>query len=373
MTSSIRNFIVIFLVALLLFGAMGHYIVNNAIPALLNTDDSSEAEASENASSDDSSDASGSASESSQGEIPSEHSDYTCVFLGTDVNGVLCSVNLAHVNDGYKTYVFSAIPPSIKVENKSGISPLADIYKRYGAIYTVQKLEAMTGFKIDHYAIVSASKTTAEPSDEPSVTDYDLIKLFNEVGGISCSIKEDIVYTNPDYVMPETSESSAEPGESSADEPSLETSEEITSDPLDDESSVLTSEPEMPNESSEEPLPQEMLITIPAGVYYINADNYTTIMDSAINPYISDVFKNLFTRIFTNAGLAKNTEKQNAYLKRLEYDNFYDEKRALAETMLFKYGASDYKQIEIDYPTKGIGTADWEQAVRLYRNAVKSN
>lgn len=367
MTSSIRNFIIIFLVTLLLFGALGHYIVNDAIPALLEAPASTESgvgssdvpDSSNNGTSDDSENSDSETSESI------ESNSYTCVFIGTDINGVLCSVNLAHVDDGYKTYIFSSIPATVKVENKSGISLLSDIYKRQGAVYTVQKLEAMTGFSIDHYAIVSASKGRgSQTTESPSAKNYDLLALFNEVGGISCSIKEDVIYENPNYI-PETSELPSE----STDESSSESSQDPD---LDISAEETTEAPTQSTESSEEAVLQEMYITIPAGIYYINQDNYATLMDSSVNPYIGDIFKNLFNRVFTNASLAGNTDKQNAYLRKLEYDNFYDDKRPLAETLLFKYGSSDYKQIDIEYPIKGLGTADWEQAIKLYRNAVKA-
>lgn len=367
MTSSIRNFIIIFLVTLLLFGALGHYIVNDAIPALLEAPASTESDVGSSDVSDSSNNGTNDDPKNPDGETSEsiESNSYTCVFLGTDINGVLCSVNLAHVDDGYKTYIFSSIPATVKVENKSGISLLSDIYKRQGAVYTVQKLEAMTGFNIDHYAIVSASKGgDGQTSVPPSAKDYDLLTLFNEVGGISCSIKEDIIYANPDYI-PETPELPSE----STDESSVESSREAN---VELSATETTEVPPQSAESSEEVLPEGMHITIPAGIYYINQDNYATFMDSSVNPYIGDIFKNLFNRVFTNASLAGNTDKQNAYLRRLEYDNFYDDKRPLAETLLFKYGSSDYKQIDIEYPIKGLGTADWEQAIRLYRNAVKA-
>ncbi len=337
--SGLRNFIVIFLIALIGFGVAGHFLATSIIPSLISGD--GDTEISDDNTTSEESGISGIESEES---VPAKESGegYSFAVLCLDLKEELSSVFFVHTNDGYETCVYTTIPGKIPLENNGAESTLARIYKDNGAEFFLEKLRFITGYQIDGYAVLNAVDTTGNGR---SITD--LATHLN----YTCKITVPFSYPNPNYIEP--SLDSSEVFEDSSTEAStdesfdFETSEELISE---DETSA-------PDTSSE-------FIVIQPGDYALNGfiplngqadklQNYLVLLESQYNIYAHEIYTDVLKKVFVEKAYGTDS-KAFDYFSVLKIDK---------ETAM-KHLFNDFEKFEYKYPE----TAEaWNEAVAALR------
>ena len=329
MFSGLRNFIVVFLIALLCFGVAGHFLALNIIPSLIEGDgeESSHEEISDESPSQslDESTYSGAVKESGE--------SYSFAVLCLDLDGELSGIFFMHTNEGYKTCVYTTVPGATPLENNGAESTLARIYQANGIEFLLEKMKYITGYTIDGYAVLNAVDTTGNGR---SITD--LATYLN----YTCKITVPFSYPNPNYIDP-----SLQPDDSSS-EISEDSSVEFT------ENSTETTEPDTSSE----------FIVIPAGDYALNGfvplagqaeklQNYLVLLNSQYNIYAHNIYTDVLELIFIDKN-NYDTDKIFAYFSEYEID------RDIASKHLF----NNFDKYEYRYPE----TAEaWNEAVAALR------
>lgn len=335
MFSGLRNFIIVFIVSLLCFGVIGHFLSKDIIPNLIkgdiselvSEDDNSHGSTSENPNDDNSDD-----KKKENGE------SYSFAVICLDLEDKLSSVFFIHTNEGYETCVYTTIPGKIPLENNGADSTLERIYattKDEGVDFFLEKLKYITGYKIDGYAMLNAIDVTGNGR---SITDLSTYLNY------TCKVTVPFSYPNPNYIDPSDSEA---PSIDSSDDSGA--APEISDDISDDTSNVDTS-----NE----------FINIPAGDYALNGfmpligqaeqiRNYQVLLDSRYNVYAHEIYTGVLKRIFSAKTSSVDAKVFN-YFSVVEMDK---------ETA-YKHLFNTFDKYEYKYPENAEG---WNEAVAALR------
>ncbi len=322
MLSGLRNFIIVFLIALLGFGVIGHILANSTIPSFVEGNGDNE----------ESSDVSNefvSVEDSSKDESVSKESGetYSLAVLCVDLDKALASVFFVHTNDGYETCVYTSVSGKAPIENNGAQSTLSKIYADNGTDYLITKLKFVLGYDIDGYAVLDAVDASGKGR---SITE-----LATELSYV-CNIKVPFNYPNPNYVAPPISLPNEETSEISEEG----ISEDISGDGTDNNG---------------------RFINIPAGSYALNGTmvltgptdkipNYQVLLDSNYNIYAHEIYEAVLEKFFFESKSTNNFK----YFSMISFDK--DD----ASEKLF----TDFKCYKYDYPDN---TEAWNEAVAALR------
>ncbi|MBE6677914.1 MAG: hypothetical protein E7597_03870 [Ruminococcaceae bacterium] len=313
MSSALRNFIVTFILFLIIFGIGGHVLATNVIPSII----SSEANAD---SSDDNTDNNENVNlpeENLSDENNSTNDDfdsskicdtYTIAFFGLGVNEELVEIYLIHINKDYKTSTSVSIPGSSTAE-VGGFS-FEDLYRKNGAEFLVNKLLYLTGYTIDDYACLKAVDRNGRGH---SITDLSKRYTFNY------RVNEAFEYPDPSY------ESYREQMENN----------EVLSDEESDEVS---------SEESTEPIIRNEYFSVEPGNYALHGitngiNNYAILLDSEYNPNAYAIYEDFFKRIVNNLSSKDSIDDQAALFRCFDNKTFSVDNYAGTDVAnyLFKY------------------------------------
>lgn len=334
MVSGIRNFVVTFFLFLVVFGIIGHFVVNDVVPALIEGDseESLPEESGDGNVSDTSESESVSVPESS--EAVSGNS-YTFAFICLGLEEELVGVYLTHVNDGYETCVSAILPGTAKTEITG--STLAQIYRLKGKEFLIEKIRYLTGLKVDDCATLHSVDTNG--------TGRSITELSNYLD-YRYRINTAFEYPNPLY-KPEAPEDSGEVSEESGEssEESVDSGEDIT---------------------------KKEFITIPAGSYSLKGitegiQNYRLLLDPKYNPEAHSICQELLTQMLADTSMVGNSSKQATVM------NFFK------DLSFSKYESSDaakYLFNSFDKETfvcNGGAGAEWDVAKDHFKTLEKGN
>ncbi len=333
MFSGLRNFIVVFLVALLGFGVAGHFLAVEIIPTLIKGDNTSDISVDESSNDELSSDYESTESQP----IRESGEQYTFAVLCIDLEEELSCVYFIHTNEGYETCTYTTLSGKLPVENNGAESTLARVYKDNGADFFVNKLNYITGYTVDGFAILDAM--------DKSGNGRCVTELASSIN-YTCKISVPFSYPNPNYVDPSLSID-----DSSDDTTSEETS--VFESSIDETSTEETSAPDTNSE----------FIMVPVGDYALNgffplegqADklpNYRVLLDSKYNIYANDIYTDILEKIFII-----NTSEN---VKVFEYFSTLSANEDMAAKHLF----NDYKKYKYEYPQN---VNSWDEAIAALR------
>lgn len=311
LSGALRNFLVVFLLALLGFGIIGHFIATVAVPALTAEDESSVSPSSE--------DVSVPQEESSEDDTVSEDEPvsgtvYNAAFCCFDVNEKLAGVYLIHTNDGYKTCVGITVPGTASVESNGAYTTLAQLYENEGKDYLLTKLYYLTGCKINEYADLCAVDKSGDGRNITRLATY--MQYTYKLG-------KSFEYPNPDY----------DHGEESGDN-------------------------------------DEMLV-IEAGSYALNGEtngieNEKILLDIAYNENAFDIYTDTLTKLLNDGSLAGDTARQAKVMGYMLNKSFVDYNTSGARQYLF----NDYVKATISYSGTGGAWDEIREAVKTLERKV---
>ncbi len=314
MSSAFRNFLVVFLLALLGFGILGHFVITVAIPAL-GADEEISADSSLDGTEDETPDASASVGETSEDE-PVGGNKYNFAFLCFDVNDKLAGVYIVHTDDGYKTNVSVSVPGSASVENNGAYCTLAQLYEDEGKDFLISKLYYLTGCRIDENASIYAVDREDNGRDAAQLSTflrytYKLDKGFE--------------YPNPDYNRGEV----------------------------------------ISTESTDTSYDNEEFITVEAGSYALNGEtggvaNDKMLLDTEYNENAFDIYRDMITRMLGDASTVNDPTKQAKIAGYLLDKSFRDYSSSGAGVYLF----NNYVKAGIDYSGSGGAWDEIREAVK---------
>ncbi len=207
MSGAIRNFAVVFLLALLGFGIIGHYVSTVAIPSFVEGEE--DVTSSEDLESSEDNDIS--ADDNVSAEIPVEGNEYNFAFICTDVNNKLAGIYLVHVDEGLEISINISVPGSSNVENNGAITTLSQLYEDEGEKYLLKKLYYLTGCEINDHAYLCAVDNGGKGRDITQLSTY-LKQTYK--------LTKDFKYPNPNF-------NRGDIGEDSGDEVSVDSEEYI--------------------------------------------------------------------------------------------------------------------------------------------------
>lgn len=218
MSSIIRNFVVTFCVALLIFGLISYAVVTNVSRVFMPAE-TGEPSGGDTADTSGGGDTSGEAVETDQygnpvtggnpsdTETPAEDDSFTVLLVGTDYQPAalndydLTAVNkdikgfpikprqisadsimLLHIDRPGKRFVFSALPSDMLVQADGNNIRLCELFALKGISFITAKITAVTGMPIDYYAVVSVEG---------------LASVVDSFGGITYTVPTDMNYDDP--------------------------------------------------------------------------------------------------------------------------------------------------------------------------------
>lgn len=320
--SGLRNFLIVFLLALLGFGVLGHFIATSIVPALIDGDDVVD-ESSADVSDD------GSGEESSEDTVsvddaPVAGNTFNFAFFCLDINDKLAGVYLLHTNDGYETCVSVPIPGDAMVENNGAYTTLSKLFADNGGDFMLTKLYYLTGCKIDEYACLRAVDTDGKGRNITELSTY--LKY-------TYRISEEFEYPNPDYIE------GAEDNEASADTSSDGGSE---------------------------------FIVIKAGSYALNGKtdgvlNELMLLDTEYNPKVFDVYSELINRMINDGGIAANKTKQATIFNYIADRSFRNYEGSGASAYLF----NSFRKASFAYPRTGGAWDEIREAIKTLEGKVQ--
>ena len=320
--SGLRNFIIVFLLALLGFGILGHFIATGIVPALIDGDDA-ESEVSELVSSEDpSTDLSEDASTDSPKVI--ECNVFNFAFFCTDVNDILAGVYIIHTHDGYETCVSVPIPGSAFVEHNGAYTTLDKLYSDYGKDFTITKLYYLTGCKIDEHATLSAVDRDGKGRNITELSTY--LKY-------TYKISEEFDYPNPDFIDGEGNEENSE-------EASKENADEF--------------------------------ITVKAGSYALNGKtegllNYQMLLDTEYNPDVFDIFSQLINKMLNDTSVVQSPNKQAGIFNYIASKSFRVYQGSGASAYLY----NDFRKASFAYSGTGGAWDEIREAIKTLEGKVQ--
>ncbi|MDD4773317.1 MAG: LCP family protein [Eubacteriales bacterium] len=205
MSSVIRNFIVTFCVSLLIFGLLSYAIVTNVENVFSSPDDRATESGvqTEPVNKLPGSETEGNIIE--PGDITDDiTNDVTILLVGTDYQPDILkdydvteinkdvtgfpvkareitadAIMLLKIDGGAKEFVFSMLPSDMRVQADGNDVKLGSLYASKGIHYMRNKVTAMTGLKIDYYAVISV---------------VGLASVIDELGGINVTVPTDMNY-----------------------------------------------------------------------------------------------------------------------------------------------------------------------------------
>ena len=192
--AGLRNFLITFVLSLLIFSVVGYMLVgfvNDNIADIMNpTEASSEEETTEPTGP---TDPDGTAIEPNTDEV--KGSSFTGVIIGRDKAdpdskkaAEVDSILLIRVNKDKKCFVFASVPANMRVYVGGYYVKLSQVYDDYGVEFFVDKISALTGLKVNYYADIDMDG---------------FIKIFDVMGGVTYDVPQDMLYTPPGANKPE--------------------------------------------------------------------------------------------------------------------------------------------------------------------------
>lgn len=319
MSSAVRNFLVVFLLALLGFSILGHFIATVAVPALV-ADDESGSDALYDDESNGGDDSSAGDEQSDSG--PAAGNKFNFAFICLDVNDKLAGVYIVHTDDGYRTSVSVSLPGSASVENNGAYVTLARLYEDEGKSFLIDKLYYLTGCRIDENASVCAVDRDGNGRDAAQLSTflrytYKLNKGFE--------------YPNPDYNRGEAA---------------------------DDES----------DESLTENLEN---IAVEPGSYALNGEtggvkNDRMLLDTEYNENAFEIYNDMLTRLINDFSLIGDPARQERVMGYMLDKSFRDYSGSGAGLYLF----NDYVKATVGYSGTGGAWDEIREAVKTLEKKV---
>ncbi len=316
MSSAIRNFIVMFLLFLLIFGICGHFIATKLIPGLIEGNDTPfQDDSTATSSTDESAEEFLSSDLSAEDELIGNSK--SVAFLCLDKNKELVSIFVIHTNDGYKTSVSSTITGNSTTEING--ASLAELYRLNGADYIINKLQYLVGFKINDHATLYSIDVEGKGHTISELSVY---------LGYRYRLNESFQYPNPYYKEPEQNEESYDSVLSG--EESVESMEESTASG----ESIDSDNPEF--------------ITIEPNSYALNGitngiKNSEILLDSEWNPNAYMIFQDLFKRMLEDNSIKSDKAKQAAIFNYFEEKTFSDFNDLEVSEYLFEYANEHFE------------------------------
>lgn len=205
MKTSVRNFIITFLAALLIFGIAAYFISSFVTATLTESIEGTPAVSleiiTETADTSQNDPDTPDVFDSIKGE------SFNFVIIGTDYQpNVLDDYDVeSKYTDGFpaernreycadavavvrfdkegKRLLISTIPTSMRLEVSGLVTTLGDIYVEYGLEFFLNKLTALTGFELDKYFVIDVKN---------------FAPLINTIGGVTFTVPEDMSYSDPE-------------------------------------------------------------------------------------------------------------------------------------------------------------------------------
>lgn len=324
LSSAVRNFIVIFLLALLGFGILGTLFVDDILPKLISESNKDDETGADNTTSDVEQSQESDDSESFSN-IAVEGNTYTFAFFcidSLDTEDELLCVYLTRINDGYKTSVSAIIPGDAHTE--LGGASLKRMYKNYGVEHVIKKLYYLTGLEVDDYALLY---TYDRNGTGRSITD--LSKYLDYRYRLSATFD----YPNPLYV----------PEQNLPEENSTEISGESFEEP----------------EISGDGTGIAEFISVPIGNYALHGItegvlNYIMLLDPEYNTNAYVIFSDLVERFLSDGNVIGNISKQTKIFDYFRGKSFSDYQSSDASKYLFNTFE------KTSFVCTGGGSADWD-------------
>lgn len=311
LSGALRNFLVVFLLALLGFGIIGHFIATVAVPALTAEEESSTVSS---ASEDSLPPVESSEDDTASVDVPVSGTAYNAAFFCFDANDKLAGVYLVHTNDGYKTCVGVTVPGDASVENNGAYSTLAQLYENEGKDFLLTKLYYLTGCKIDEYADLCAIDKSGDGRNITRLATY---------MQYTYRLTEGFEYPNPDY----------DHGEESGD--------------------------------------NDEMLNIEAGSYALNGEtegikNEKLLLDLEYNVNAFDIYTDTLTRLLSDSSLASDTARQTKIMGYMLNKSFGDYNTSGAKQYLF----NDYVKATISYSGTGGAWDEIREAIKTLERKV---
>lgn len=324
--SGLRNFLIVFLLALLGFGVLGHFIAVGIVPALIKGDDTVAVESEDAVVSEDGSTES---FDDISYETPViEGNTFNFAYFCMDINNKLAGVYLIHTHDGYKTCVTVPIPGTASVENNGAYTSLEQLYGDYGKDFMLTKLYYLTGCKIDEHATLSAVDRDGRGRNITELSTY--LKYTYRV-------TEEFDYPNPDFIDGDNWGESSEAGE--------------------EDVSV-----EKPGE----------YINVETGSYALNGKtegilNEQLLLDTEWNPNVFDIFSELINRMINDSGLAADKNRQSTIFSYIADKSFRDYEGSGASAYMF----NDFRKASFAYSGTGGAWDEIREAIKTLEGKVQ--
>ena len=185
MSKGFRNFFITFILALIVFGFLAYKMVPAAVDFFLPSESGSESTTS---------DVSGTESDTSEVTSTPDVSlppveeikgtTFTTLLLGKDMYGNIDAAMLLKVNKETKTYLIVSIPTDMQLQIDGVNQKLKTLLRSRDIGFFTEKIYAITGLKIDYYAVFDVNG---------------LIKAVDSLGSkLSYNIPRDMHYEDPD-------------------------------------------------------------------------------------------------------------------------------------------------------------------------------
>lgn len=321
--SGLRNFIIVFLLALLGFGILGHFIATSIVPALIEGGEPAVDESKDIVSVD------GESSESkdelsSEADTVIEGNTFNFAFFCMDINDKLAGIYLLHTHDGYETCVTVPIPGTAFVENNGAYTTMDKLFADHGKDFMLTKLYYLTGCKIDEYATLSAVDRDGRGRNITELSTY--LKYTYKV-------TEAFEYPNPDFIDGDVNEESAE-------------------------------------DASKEALGE--FIKVEAGSYALNGKtdgilNEQLLLDTEWNPNVFDIFSELLNRMINDPSFATNKNKQATIFNYIADRSFRNYEGSGASAYLF----NEFRKASFAYSGTGGAWDEIREAIKTLEGKVQ--
>lgn len=211
MSSVVRNFIVTFIVSLIIFAVISYAIVNNVSSFFPQSEEETDS-SSVTAASPSETDEAGNpiTTEFTEETTPASSSgvddSFTMLLVGTDYQpDILTDYDASALNEGNTgfpvqarkvqadsilllradrnkgVFVFTSLPSDMAVTVEGSSMPLGELYSEKGVTFFCEMVRAMTGLTVDYYAVASVE---------------DLAEIIDSVGGITYTVPTNMNYTD---------------------------------------------------------------------------------------------------------------------------------------------------------------------------------
>ena len=152
MSSAFRNFVLTFLLALIVFGLVAWRVLPAAEAALLGPDPTEES----SEPSDTTSDGETSEDPGTQPVDPETDDGFSCLFVGKNGSGRICSLIFTRVSESRQRYITLDIPASTHLSVGLGYAPLYSLLAGKDIAAVTATVSALVGYDIDYCFIADA-------------------------------------------------------------------------------------------------------------------------------------------------------------------------------------------------------------------------